>query len=72
VGIGIGVLLIVVGLIMLFAMNFNLPFVTDDLLGIILIAGGVLAIVVALIMNAQRTRTKHVQENRYEGPGPQR
>jgi uncharacterized membrane protein HdeD (DUF308 family) len=69
-GIGIGIVLIVVGAILLWALNVNLPFVSDDTLGIILIVAGVLSIVLALVMNAQRSRTKHVQENRYEGPPP--
>lgn len=69
-GIGAGVVLIVVGLILLFAVNINLPWVSDDALGMILILGGMLAIVLALIMNAQRSRTKHVQENRFDGPPP--
>ena len=67
-GIGVGVLLIVVGLILMFAVQVDLPYVTDDTLGLILLLGGVLVIVLALILNAQRTRTKHVQENRYDGP----
>jgi uncharacterized membrane protein HdeD (DUF308 family) len=69
-GIGAGIVLIVIGLILIFAVNVNLPFVSDNVLGIILVLGGVLAIVLALVMNAQRGRTKHVQENRYEGPPP--
>jgi uncharacterized membrane protein HdeD (DUF308 family) len=69
-GIGAGVLLIVVGAILLFAVQADLPFVTDDALGIILIVGGILVIVLALVLNAQRTRTKHTQENRYDGPPP--
>jgi uncharacterized membrane protein HdeD (DUF308 family) len=67
-GIGIGIVLIVVGAILLWALNVNLPFFSDDTLGIILIVAGVLAIILALVLNAQRSRTKHVQENRYEGP----
>jgi uncharacterized membrane protein HdeD (DUF308 family) len=69
-GIGAGVVLIVLGLILVFALHVNLPFVSDNVLGIILILGGVLAIVLALVMNAQRSRTTHVQENRYDGPPP--
>ena len=69
-GIGIGIVLIVIGAILLFALNVNLPFVTDDTLGIILIVAGVLALVLSLVLNAQRTRTRHVQENRYTGPPP--
>jgi uncharacterized membrane protein HdeD (DUF308 family) len=69
-GIGIGIVLIVLGAIFLFALNVDIPFFTDDTLGIILIVGGVIALVVALVLNAQRGRTRHVQENRYEGPPP--
>ena len=69
-GIGIGILLIVVGAILLWALNVNLPFFSDDTLGIILIVAGILAVILSLVMNAQRSRSKHVQENRYEGPPP--
>jgi hypothetical protein len=69
-GIGIGIVLIVIGAILLWAVQVDLPFVSDDTLGIILIVAGILAVVLALVMNAQRTRTKHTQENRYEGPPP--
>jgi uncharacterized membrane protein HdeD (DUF308 family) len=67
-GIGLGILLIVIGAILLFALNVNLPFVSDDTLGIILIVAGVLMIVLVLVLNNQRGRTKHVQENRYDPP----
>ena len=69
-GIGTGIVLIVIGAVLLFALDFNLPFFTDDTLGIILIVAGVIALVAALVMQAQRGRTKHVQENRYDGPPP--
>ena len=69
-GIGIGIVLIVIGAILLFALDVNIPFVTDDTLGIILIVAGVLALVLALVMQAQRGRTRHIQENRYDGPPP--
>ena len=69
-GIGLGIVLIVVGAILLFALDVNLPFVSDDTLGIILIVAGVIAVVLALVMNAQRSRTRHVQETRYSGPPP--
>jgi uncharacterized membrane protein HdeD (DUF308 family) len=69
-GIGLGILLIVVGAIFLFALKVDIPFFSDDTLGIILIVAGVLALVVALVMQSQRGRTKHVQENRYDGPPP--
>jgi uncharacterized membrane protein HdeD (DUF308 family) len=69
-GIGLGILLVIVGLVLMFAVNVNIPYVSDNTLGLILLIGGVLAIVLALVMNAQRSRTKHVQENRYDGPPP--
>jgi uncharacterized membrane protein HdeD (DUF308 family) len=69
-GIGVGIVLIVLGAILLFALNVDMPFVSDDTLGIILIVAGALALIMALIMQAQRTRTKHVHENRYDGSPP--
>jgi hypothetical protein len=44
--------------------------VSDDTLGIIFIVAGALALILALVLQAQRSRTKHVQENRYDGPPP--
>jgi hypothetical protein len=44
--------------------------VSDDTLGIILIVAGALALILALVMQAQRGRTKHVEENRYDGSPP--
>ena len=72
-GIGLGVILLLVGLI--FAFNvIDLPASVDDViatntLGWILIIVGVLAIVLALVMNAQRSRsTRVVEERRAEPP----
>ena len=69
-GIGIGIVLIVIGLIVMFALQGDVPFFTDGTLGIILIVGGVLALAIGLFMQFSRGRTKHVQENRYQGPPP--
>jgi hypothetical protein len=69
-GIGVGIVLIVIGAILLFALNVDMPFVSDDTLGIIFIVAGALALIMALILQAQRTRTKHVQENRFDGSPP--
>ena len=60
----------VVGAILLFALNVNIPYVSDDTLGIILLVAGALTLVLALVLQAQRGRTKHVQETRYDGPPP--
>jgi len=69
-GIGLGIFLIVIGAIFLFALKVDIPFVTDDTLGIILLVAGVLTLILSLVLNAQRGRTKHVQETRYDGPLP--
>jgi uncharacterized membrane protein HdeD (DUF308 family) len=69
-GIGLGIVLLVAGAILLFAVQVNVPLVSDDVLGIILLAAGALTIVLALILNAQRGRTRHVQETRYDNRPP--
>jgi hypothetical protein len=70
-GIGLGILLVVLGLILVLnVVTFDLGFVDDNALGWILLLVGALAIALPLIMNAQRSRTKHVDERRYDGPPP--
>jgi uncharacterized membrane protein HdeD (DUF308 family) len=69
-GIGLGILLLVIGAVLLFAVQANIPYVSDDTLGVILMVAGALAIVLALVLNAQRRRTRHVQENRYDTRPP--
>ena len=68
-GIGSGILLIVLGAIIEFAWTGNIPSVDDDVLGTILMVAGLLTVVLVIISNAQRSRTKNVQETRYRGPG---
>ena len=68
-GIGLGIVLLVIGLILVTGVvNFDIGFVDDQGLGWILVIVGALAIVLALVMNSQRSRTKHVEERRYDGP----
>ncbi len=69
-GIGLGILLIVAGAILLWAVEFDLEFLNDDNLGVILLAAGVLAIILALVINAQRARSKHTVEERRYGDRP--
>ena len=71
-GIGLGIVLLLVGLIFAFDV-VDLPASVDDViatdtLGWILIIVGVLAIVLALVMNAQRSRTTRVVEERRAEP----
>ncbi|MGH3368154.1 MAG: DUF6458 family protein [Nocardioidaceae bacterium] len=66
-GIGLGIALIVAGSILMWAVDLDLEFLDDNALGVILLATGVLAIILALVMNAQRSRTKHTVEERRFG-----
>ena len=66
-GIGVGVLLIVVGAIFAFAVDVDLQVVDGYVLGWILIVGGILAIVLGFFMQAQKSRsTRVVEERRYD------
>ena len=68
-GIGIGIFLIAVGAIIVFAVDVDIPGVENFSLGWILIACGLLAIILGLVMNQQRAHTSHtsrVEERRIE------
>lgn len=65
-GIGLGIVLIVIGAILTFAVDIKLSYVSVETIGIIFMVAGVLAIILALIINAQRGRTRHIQENRFD------
>jgi hypothetical protein len=69
-GIGLGILLIVVGAILYWAVDADIPGVSDDTLGIILMVVGVLAIILALIQTQQlqRRRNTTVVDDRREPP----
>jgi drug/metabolite transporter (DMT)-like permease len=64
-GLGLGIVLIVVGLVLMTGViNYDISFVEDSTLGVILLGAGVLAIVLGLVMNKQRSTTRHVEERR--------
>jgi drug/metabolite transporter (DMT)-like permease len=64
-GLGLGVFLLVLGLILVSGViQYDIDLVEDTTLGWILLFAGVLTIVLGLVMNRQRTRTKHVEERR--------
>jgi hypothetical protein len=52
-GIGVGILLIVIGAILYWAVEADIPAVSDDTLGIILMVVGVIAIILSLIQTQQ-------------------
>ena len=67
-GIGIGIVLLVIGLILLFAIK-EFPdsvqeVVDPTTLGWILVIVGALVLVLSLVMNSQRSKTTHVEERR--------
>ena len=67
-GIGLGIVLLVIGLILVMGVvQIDIGFIDDTGLGWILLIVGALAIVLALVMNKQRSETKHVEERRYDG-----
>ena len=69
-GIGLGIVLVVIGLILVLGVvNFDISFVDDSALGWILLIVGLLAVVLALVINQQRSRTTHVEERRYDDRG---
>lgn len=70
-GIGLGIILLVLGLILVLG-AVDLPASVDDVvatntLGWILLVAGILALVLALVINQQRSRTTHVEERRTDG-----
>ncbi len=70
-GIGLGIVLLAIGLVLVTGVvNFDIGFVDDQGLGWILLIVGILAIVLALVMNQQRSKTTHVEQRRYDGPPP--
>ena len=61
-GIGVGILLLLAGAILYWAVNFDVGFLNEQVLGIILMVAGALSILLTLILNAQRNRTGNTQD----------
>ena len=64
--IGLGIVLVVIGAALMWAINVDISFIDDFTLGLILFLVGIAGIVISLVVNAQRNRTSHVEERRYE------
>ena len=63
-GLGLGITLIVLGLVFVTGViEYDINFIEDQTLGWILLAAGVLTLVLGLVMNQQRNRTRHVEEH---------
>lgn len=59
--IGSGIFLIVVGAILAFALDDNVDAVDLGMVGYICMAAGVVAIIISLVVNAQRTNSTHTE-----------
>ena len=71
--IGLGIVLIIAGLVLLTgAIEIDMDFVEDQTLGIILLLAGVLAIILSLVVNHQRSRATYVEERRGPAEPPLR
>jgi uncharacterized membrane protein YidH (DUF202 family) len=63
-GVGVGIVLLAIGLVLVLdVINVGTAFVDEGTLGWILVIVGALAIVLALVLNAQRSKTI-VEEHR--------
>ena len=66
-GIGLGIALLLAGIILVSnVVNFDIDYVDDNGLGWILVIVGAIAIVLALVLNAQRNRSTTRVERRIE------
>jgi len=75
-GIGLGIVLLVIGLVLGLG-AVHLPasandYVDTNTLGWILVGVGVLAIVLVLVMNQQRTHSTHIEKRRDGNDPPRR
>ncbi|MFC7404153.1 DUF6458 family protein [Georgenia alba] len=69
-GIGAGIFLIVVGAILAFAVADSVEGVDLVMIGYICMGAGVLALIIGLILNAMRSRTRHTERvERRDHPG---
>ncbi|WP_205471315.1 DUF6458 family protein [Nocardioides sp. SYSU D00038] len=67
--IGLGIVLVVAGLVLVLdVINWDTTAVDTEMLGWILVAAGVLALLLSLLVNHQRSRTTVVEEHRNLGP----
>lgn len=62
--IGLGIVLIVIGAVLNWALNVDVPLISDGILGWILIVAGIAAILFSFIAQAQRNRVHTTHESR--------
>lgn len=64
--IGLGIVLLVIGAVLKWALNVEIPYVDDDTLGWILMIAGIAAIIFSFIAQAQRQNFRTTNETRVE------
>lgn len=64
--IGLGIVLLVIGAVLKWALNVEIPYVDDDILGWILMIAGAAAIIFSFIAQAQRQNFRTTNETRVE------
>ncbi len=62
----LGLLMIVTGAVLMWALTVNIAYVDEYTLGLILFIVGILAVGLSIVMNFQRSRTTHIEERRYD------
>ena len=67
---GSGIAMIVVGAILYWAVDVNLPFIFDGALGVILMIAGVISVVATIAMQVSGSPTRRVVERRYWASDP--
>lgn len=60
-GVGTGIFLLAVGAILAFAVADRIGGIDLTMIGYILMGAGALGVIIALVMNNQRTRTQHTE-----------
>ena len=65
-GFGLGVVLVVAGAVLMWALNWDIPNVDDNTLGLILFIAGIATVLVSLLVNMQNRRTTHVEKRSYD------
>lgn len=64
--IGLGVVLVVAGAVLMWALDWNVSYVDDNTLGLILFIAGLGTIAVSLVTSLRGNRTTRVERHHYE------
>lgn len=68
-GVGTGIVLAVAGAIVVWAVDFDVPYIDDDALGAIFLVGGLVAVAGTVVLGAQRRRNYGRERGGYDRRG---